>query len=207
MAIHSIRQTDVRLTRGQSLALVVHKPVLAAREATRALLDSLLAQLTNRPVASLGLAKTADGKPFLPGPDAIGFNLSHSRRYSLIALTLSGEIGCDIEDRFTADEDVGELCPLVLHPLELEAMDRLAAKERQLAFRRYWVRKEAALKAMGTGFLRDPRHLIVGQDDAQAAWTGQEGGRFNLHNQSIEAGCVAAVASADADCRWYELQA
>lgn len=203
-AIPLIRQSDVRLTRGQSLALVLPNPVPSAREATRVLLDSLLAQLTARPPESLRLAKTDDGKPYLAGSDPIAFNLSHSRRYSLIAMSLSGEIGCDIEDRFT-DGDVGELCPLVLHPLELQEMAQLGAQDRQHAFRRYWVRKEAALKAMGTGFLKDPRHLVVGQESAQARWPGLEGPQFNLHNQVVEPGCIAAVASVDAACRWYSL--
>jgi len=204
-AIPLIRQTDVQLSRGHSLALVLHEPAGSAlsfgvREVTRA----LLARLTSCPPDSLRFAKTVDGKPYLAGPDPIAFNLSHSRRYSLIALSFSGEIGCDVEDRFTGD-DVDELGPLVLHPAELRAMAQLGTRDRQHAFRRYWVRKEAALKAMGTGFLKDPRQLIVGQEDAQTAWTGQERS-FNLHNQMIEAGCMAAVASMDADCLWYVLQ-
>ena len=209
-AIPLIRQTDVQLSRGHSLALVLHETAGAAlsfgvRDMTRALLRSLLARLTSCPPDSLRFAKTVDGKPYLAGPNSIAFNLSHSRRYSLIALSFSGEIGCDVEDRFTGD-DVDELSPLVLHPAELRVMAQLGTRDRQHAFRRYWVRKEAALKAMGTGFLKDPRQLIVGQEDAQVAWTGQESRSFNLHNQTIEAGCMAAVASMEADCLWYVLQ-
>lgn len=199
------RLHDVRLERGCSQALVIragappHDP--ARRDEVRAVLRSLLANVTGRAPESFLLEKSADGKPFVAGGSGLGFNLSHARRYSLLALSLSGEIGCDIEDRFT-DGDVMALCSPVLHSSELEAMERLGPRERQHAFRRYWVRKEAVLKAAGTGFLGDPRQVVTGLDERHPRWAAAEGPCWVIHNREVEAGCVAAVASMDDDCRW-----
>lgn len=176
-------------------------------DAVRTILRSLLARLASLPPHSLRFGKTAGGKPYLVGSDAVSFNLSHSRDCSLIALSRGGEIGCDIENRFRADDDVDQLSPLILHPAEQEEMDRLAAPERRAAFKRYWVRKEAALKAAGSGFLKDPRAVIVGQDRAQTRWPGQDGPVLHLHNQQLADDCVAAVASMDPACSWCLLQA
>jgi 4'-phosphopantetheinyl transferase len=97
-------------------------------------------------------------------------------------------------------------CRSVLHASEMEAMERLAPDRRQEAFSRYWVRKEAVLKAAGSGFLRDPRELITGLEDRNPEWKGEAGPRFILHNQHIAESCFAAVASMDAECRWHLLE-
>lgn len=189
---------DVQLAPGCSLALLVR-----GRTAVDPALRSLLGRATGRPPGALRFGKTADGKPYLAGPAPIAFNLSNSRTHSLIALTLDGEIGCDIEDRFREDDDVDELGALVLHPAEQQEMGRLPAPDRQAAFKRYWVRKEAVLKAAGSGFLRDPRAVIVGLDRGQPTWSdGVDGPLFNLHEKQLGPDCFAAVASADAACSW-----
>jgi len=190
---------DIRLVQGCSLALLV----------TRAELDEclrhVLGKLTGRPPQSLQFETTAEGKPYLAGNDGIAFNLSRSRSHSLIALSLSGEIGCDIEDRFRDDDDVDELGAVVLHPVERQEMIRLPAADRQDAFKRYWVRKEAVLKAAGSGFLREPRAVIVGLARAQPTWDGADGPAFNIHEKQLGVDCFAAVASADAACSWHLL--
>ena len=163
----------------------------------------VLGSLTGRPPQSLRFEASPAGKPYLAGNDSIAFNLSHSRSYSLIALSLDGEIGCDVEDRFRDDDDVDELGAVVLHPVEQQEMLRLAAPQRQEAFKRYWVRKEAALKAAGSGFLKDPRAVIVGLDRAQPVWANVDGPAMNIHERQLGPDCFAAVASADAACSWY----
>lgn len=173
-------------------------------EVARKVLPVVLAALTGRTPASIRMEKDARGKPGLVGGGA-AFNISHSRGYSLLAFSRAGEIGCDIEDRF-ANEDVMGLCRSVLHASEMEAMERLSPNHRQEAFSRYWVRKEAVLKAAGSGFLRDPRELITGLEERHPEWTGDAGPRFILHNQLIAEACFAAVASMDAESRWHLLE-
>ncbi len=118
-------------------------------------------------------------------------------------MSLGGEIGCDVEDRFRDDDDVDELGAVVLHPVEQQEMLRLAAPQRQEAFKRYWVRKEAALKAAGSGFLKDPRAVIVGLDRAQPVWDNVDGPAMNIHERQLGPNCFAAVASSDAACSWH----
>lgn len=210
-ALITISLSDVVLEPDRSLALLVghvdlENPVQSKPSlATRAVLCSVLAKLTGRRPEALQLETNSAGKPYLTGKDPIAFSLSHSKAHSLIALSLGGEIGCDIEDRFRDDDDVDELGAVVLHPMERQEMSRLAAMDRQSAFRRYWVRKEAVLKAAGSGFLKDPRAVIVGLERAQPTWDGVNGSVFNLHEKQLGPDCFAAVASADAACSWHLL--
>lgn len=202
---------DVRLTRECSLALVVRFPATgqdarADRQGARTILRAVLGRLTTRAPESLQFETTGVGKPYLAGNSPISFNLSHSRGQSLIALSLGGAIGCDIEDRFRDDDDVDELGALVLHPAEQQEMDCLGAPDRQEAFKRYWVRKEAVLKAAGSGFLRDPRAVIVGLDRAHPTWAGIDGPALNLHELQLAEDCFAAVASTDPACSWHLLE-
>lgn len=203
-----VRLQDVRVDRGCSQALVLPARLppkdTVRRHAAAAMLRSVLARLTGKAPDTVHLEESVDGKPRLVG-GGIAFNMSHSLGYSLLALSLSGDIGCDIEDRFT-DEDVSGLAPPVLHLSELEAMERLAPQERQDAFRRYWVRKEAVLKAAGSGFLRDPRQVVTGLQDRHPTWTAREGPHLVIHDQQIGPGCLAAVASMDDACSWHLLE-
>jgi len=200
---------DVQLARGCSLALLIENTCLLActaapepRSATRVVVRRLLGKLTSRAPDSLRFGQTRYGKPYLAELDPIAFSISHSRAHTLIAISLCGAVGCDTEDRFGSD-DVHELSPSILHAAERDAMGRLTKQQKMDAFMRYWVRKEAVVKAEGSGFLRDPRAIIVGLDDAQAKWIGQEGRPLNLHNEPVEARCLAAVASMDSACAWY----
>lgn len=190
---------DVRLVQGCSLALLV------ARDELEECVRRVLGHLTGRPPQSLQFDTTAEGKPYLAGNGSIAFNLSRARSHALIALSLGGEIGCDIEDRFRDDDDVDELGALVLHPVEQQEMSRLTPAGRQAAFKRYWVRKEAVLKAAGSGFLKEPRAVIVGLDGAQPVWDDADGPAFNIHEKQLGVDCFAAVASVDAACSWHLL--
>lgn len=205
----AIMLPDLELRPGCVLALLIPlsslqwtAPGPARRAATRTALHSILGKLTNQAPESLRFGKTEPGKPYLEGADPIEFNISHSNSHSLVVFSRSGSIGCDIEDRFS-DDDVGRLNPLVLHAEEIEAMNLLGVHDRQDAFRRYWVRKEAVLKALGSGFLEDPRQLIAGLDDQRARWAGRETLPFTIHERRIQAGCIAAVASTEPACSWH----
>jgi phosphopantetheinyl transferase len=196
------------LRRGCSLAIALPRspalqtaPEPERRAAVHAMLGSILGRLAGPAPESLRIARTERGKPYVEGIDGIRFNISHARSHSLLAFSRAGEIGCDIEDRITGDDAV-KLSPLVLHPTERATLNRLPVPERQDAFRQLWVRKEAVLKASGSGFLDEPRRVIAGLDNARAAWSPGDGPRLHLHNQRIAAECVAAVAGNDAACDW-----
>jgi phosphopantetheinyl transferase len=205
-SLSAVVKASVELLPETSFALVLPRAVAGAgsRDLARQVPLLVLAASTGRTPESMRIEKDARGKPRLVG-GGMAFNISHSRGYSLVALSRAGEIGCDIEDRFD-NEDVMGLGRSVLHASELEALERLAPQQRQDAFRRYWVRKEAVLKAAGSGFLRDPREVTTGLEARHPEWMGEAGPRFILHNQLIAEGCFAAVASMDATCQWHLLE-
>lgn len=114
----------------------------------------------------LGIAPAAvvltggDGKPRLGGPSpAHQFSLSHSGQRVVVAITADIPVGVDVE-RVCADRDLGTLIERVLGPRERSALAGLAGAARREAFYRYWVRKEAAVKATGHG-LRIPLAAIT----------------------------------------------
>lgn len=130
--------------------------------AARAFLRRVLGQVVGEHPAALIFAYGAHGRPRLsacaPRPD---FNLSHAGDVALLAVCWASPIGIDVEAIAPA-MDTGTLAGQVMHPNELAAFERLAEHRRTSAFFRLWTRKEAALKAQGSGLFRDPRSLDVG---------------------------------------------
>lgn len=182
-------------------------PMAEARAKVRDLLRRVIGRLTAQAPETVAIAISSAGKPYLTGDRWPAFSLSHGRTYSLIALSESGKIGCDIEDRFDGKGGVAELVHSILHPEELQQWSALPAQEQADAFKRCWVRKEAVLKAAGTGFLKEPRSVIVGLDTPQAAWPVDPAMNLNLHMRRVADDCFAAVASFDARCDWHVLDA
>ncbi|WP_327370508.1 4'-phosphopantetheinyl transferase family protein [Streptomyces sp. NBC_01217] len=90
------------------------------------------------------------GRPGVRG-DGIHFSLSHTR--GLVLLAFAGSpVGVDIE-KIPDAEVTAKLGPL-LHPREIAELGALRPTERPPAFGRAWARKEAYLKALGTGLSR-----------------------------------------------------
>lgn len=84
------------------------------------------------------------GKPHLKDSD-LHFNLSHSQGVACMAFSRS-EIGVDIEQIKPI-----EFVESIFSQEELMAFQAIAQDQRLTAFYRAWTRKEAFLKAMGTG--------------------------------------------------------
>jgi 4'-phosphopantetheinyl transferase len=179
------------------------------RQATRAVLRMVLGQLTGVAAADVGIGKGTYGKPCLAGSRAIGFSVSHSGGFSLLAFARDAEIGCDIEKKQPL-EDIRGMSRVALHPEEAEATGALHGRDAEDVFFRHWVRKEAALKAMGTGFSADPARFRVGLEDAEVRLRLVDAGggspaAFHLLCTRPAPGYVAAVASPSPTCRWAAL--
>ncbi|MBL9027776.1 MAG: 4'-phosphopantetheinyl transferase superfamily protein [Myxococcales bacterium] len=116
---------------------------------------------------ALGIAPAAvvflegtHGKPFVEGAPVF-FNLSHSGDWIVLALA-DAEVGVDVE-LAREDVDVLEIAKVVFTSRELEELDALEpGGEQRRAFYRLWARKEAVLKAWGTGFSLDAKRVHVG---------------------------------------------
>lgn len=95
------------------------------------------------------------------GGPPLHFSLAHSR--GLIAVAVAPRvIGVDVE-RLPSPETV-EACARALHPGEQAELAAAPPGERRAHFGRLWTRKEAYLKALGTGLSRHPRTDYLGSD-------------------------------------------
>ena len=100
------------------------------------------------------LDRTEGGKPFLTrerrGQSAITFNMSHAHGRALIAVSRGQEVGVDLE-RIRSGVEVAKLSERYFALSEHTAIMQSAQEQRAARFFRYWVAKEAVLKAQGIG--------------------------------------------------------
>ncbi|MEI8233562.1 MAG: 4'-phosphopantetheinyl transferase superfamily protein [Verrucomicrobiota bacterium] len=128
----------------------------------RGLLRAILARYTGEAPAALAFAYNPFGKPSLahggrgvrcnPEPDlaVFRFNISHCDDLFLCAVSRGREVGIDVE-RVRYDLDVSSLAGPFFSREESDALQRAASPERERLFFRYWTRREAYGKAIGTG--------------------------------------------------------
>lgn len=120
---------------------------LITRYAAKQILSGYLGCAASSIVWHLG----PQDKPYLPYSD-YQFNLSHSGRYALLAVSWKQALGIDIESinaltncmeiaqRFFAHEEIEQLQPWAQQPDQL-----------QETFFKIWTAKESIIKAIGTG--------------------------------------------------------
>jgi len=126
--------------------------------AGRGVLRQLLANYLNVSAEDLKFVVNSHGKPDLPenlqdNSHALRFNISHSQNHALFAFGFDFDIGVDIEfqrEDFDA-EKISRLANRFFTPNENRALSTLESLEKREAFFRLWTRKEALLKAVGTG--------------------------------------------------------
>jgi 4'-phosphopantetheinyl transferase len=112
-------------------------------------------------------AFSEQGKPGLGGRFAgagLWFSLSHSDGLMAIALSERGEVGVDVE-RVRVMPDLEALARRCLSEGEWGRFQTLEAGDRNAVFLDLWTRKEAVLKAMGTGLLVEPNRVTVDELD------------------------------------------
>ncbi|HXP78057.1 MAG TPA: 4'-phosphopantetheinyl transferase superfamily protein [Stellaceae bacterium] len=169
--------------------------------AGRWLLRSVLGALTGVEARSLELQAGAHGKLFLMGQERLApcFNLSHSGDLAALALVRERRVGIDIEaERPLTDPDL--LARRILGPRERERFQALPERARKAALLAAWTRKEAMLKALGTGVSGHLRsieglptetadagdHTVVHPADPSATWS--------VRTLSMPAGFHGAIA-------------
>ena len=118
-------------------------------------LRELLAGCTGRPPAALAFARGPHGKPALSAGGGLEFSLSHAGGLALCALARGPRVGVDLEPLVPgrAGADPLALAATCCAPEELVALRRLPAADLPAAFLGCWTRKEAFVKATGTGLL------------------------------------------------------
>ena len=153
------------------------------------------------------LDRSAVGKPFVRkeqrGQSAITFNMSHAHGRALIAVSTGREVGVDLE-RIRSDIKVAKLSKRYFAPSEQASIMELAQEQRAARFFRYWVAKEAVLKAQGIGLRALSQcEIILGADGAGAEILVPAGSplqnNWRVRLLSCDEGWEAAVAAQGAN--------
>lgn len=155
----------------------------------------------------IALNRSATGKPFLTRElrdrSAITFNLSHAHDRALIAVSKRQEIGVDLEF-IRAGIEVEHLSKRFFTPSEHTAIMQATEDRRPTRFFRYWVAKEALLKAQGIGLrgLSDCE-IVLEEDGDETDVRARLGAQFPntllVRLLPCEQGWEAAVAAQTLD--------
>lgn len=173
-----------------------------SRDGARAGVRDVLAGYVGLPPARIEFQRERrDGRPILaPGlcPGLI-FNLTHSERLALLAVTRDVSVGVDIE-RIRHDARIDRLIRRFFSPREVERFLAIDDGEREAAFFRTWVRKEAYLKAVGGGVPAGLRRfsVSVGPDEPPAILDTEleadGASAFSLYDLDVPEGYAGALA-------------
>lgn len=160
----------------------------------RGALRQVLSVHTGDDAASLRFAYGPHGKPHLRDHPRCGFNLSHSHGVALIAVLDGGFVGVDVEVMRPAP-DARTLAHQHFLPDECAVLDALESPDADAAFLRGWTRKEACLKAVGTG-LAAPELPATGLGlDARTLRLSSEPDDVEISLQSFELTSPRAIIS------------
>lgn len=146
----------------------------------------------------------AAGKPFIASPAGSGveYSFSDSGDLALLAVGRGAALGVDVE-ACRSISDLEGVAERFFAPEERVALFALPEAERRAGFYRLWTRKEAYIKAIGTGLghaldrfvvtieVDDVRFVSLDGDEDTAA-------RWWLRPVSVDAGFEAAVTSESA---------
>jgi 4'-phosphopantetheinyl transferase len=146
------------------------------------------------------------GKPRLASDSNLRFNLSHSGDLALLAVSTDLDVGVDVET-LRHDLPVDGLARFFT-VAERERLLAMRSGEKERTFFRWWTRKEAVLKAEGSGLSggldrldisNSPPDLVRFPDDGEHWW--------RVEDLAVEAGYSAAVAApvGDWQVRWRRI--
>jgi 4'-phosphopantetheinyl transferase len=129
----------------------------------RAILRLGLAFYLRASPREIALTAGPHGKPYLAEHSGLYFNVTHSQGLGLVAFTTMGEIGVDVEV-VRQNFDALEIANSTFTENERALVAAADADQEQASiFLRFWTRKEAVLKAEGSGILRGLNTVDVSQ--------------------------------------------
>ncbi len=126
----------------------------------RVLLRLALGRILGLSPALVPLGIDPLGRPVVRGPWADwSFSVSHAAGLVAVAITRGLEVGLDVEAEERGVDDWKSMAGQVLGDDEVGEIDALPMGGQAAAFLRFWVAKEAVLKALGIGISGRPREL------------------------------------------------
>ena len=168
----------------------------------RGFLRTLLARYLDAKPEAVRFSYGPYGKPMLDGKhsaSSLRFNASHSGEWALYGLVQDHEIGVDVE--FVKEDFATEgIAERFFSAGEVETLNALTNEEKPAAFFRCWTRKEAYIKAIGSGLSHpldtfdvtlapgEPAALLRVEREPEAIT------RWSLFDLNVETGYAAALA-------------
>ena len=166
--------------RAASLTPVASRRFVVAR----GILRQLLSGFTGTPPEKLEFSYGRSGKPGLVDRDNIHFNVSHSAELGLFAFAPDRPVGVDVENERPVRRLL-DVAQRFMSEDELRALADTPPEERNSAFLKSWVIREACLKAEGKG-----------------VWDGTPG-KVTHKLFAPRPNYIAAVAAPESDWRLY----
>jgi len=120
---------------------------------TRTVLRQLLANILNVTPDKVSFSYTSYLKPYISdkiNEKNIQFNISHSKNFALIGISLETEIGIDIQ-AIDHRIEIQSLSNRFFSQREKEILNKLSGGEKLNAFYQIWTNKESFIKADGRG--------------------------------------------------------
>jgi len=118
----------------------------------RGMLRIILGRYLQIPPGLVELRYGHGGKPQVDGlnPYRLCFNVSHSAEIALIAVGFGRDLGVDVE-WIRRGIDEREIATHFFSPREIQELSSLPGEQLTVGFFNCWTRKEAFVKALGTG--------------------------------------------------------
>ncbi|MCK9893457.1 4'-phosphopantetheinyl transferase superfamily protein [Frankia sp. AgB32] len=135
------------------------------------------------------------GRPLVVEPGGLQVSLSHAEAVVAAALSWDAPVGVDVE-RLRPLADRRALARTALAEAERQAVDELPDVLRDAQALRFWTRKEAVAKALGTGLATDLRGIVTTADGAVVSLPDQCGdiSEWSLADLPDRVGVIASVA-------------
>lgn len=183
--------------------------------AGRGVLRSLLGRYLAVKPEEVRFAYGAYGKPTLDAAHhagALRFNASHSHELAVYAFAQNHDVGIDVE-YIKEDFATQEIAERFFSKYEIEVLSALPREEQAAGFFRCWTRKEAYIKATGSGLSHpldqfdvtlaphEPAALLRDHRDPEVAT------RYAMFNLDLPAGYVGALAVAGSGVRLVQFVA
>lgn len=170
--------------------------------AGRCALREILSGYLHASPQSIEFKYNEHGKPLLDG--MIDFNLSHAGDRMLLGVTHGISVGVDLETR-GRHVDSAAIATRFFSALEVERYHAFPIHERNAAFLRGWVRKEAYVKAIGTGIAGGLKTFSVSLADCMVT-AGPDGWTFYDVAMGPEFIASAALTSNQCELQLYDYQ-
>lgn len=177
-----------------------------------ATLRYILSRYTKLAPAHHAFVTGEHGKPSLEangdGP-SIHFNLSQSYEFAAVAVSVDREVGVDIQQHMVGRLSVEDIARSYFSAGESDRLMQLEEPDRSAAFYRCWARKEAVLKAIGTGLMSplNSFEVSIGPADPRVIHASRDAERvagLTLADLSAPPDYAAAVAAEGKDWNLVE---